>query len=423
MNGEFDAMPRRSWRPRSTAAPNRSAAARAGPTGRRRCCDRRELPDDPRRQRRRPRRASPSSRGRPSCCGRRSPRAGRPRRRSTSAPHAIPMPHIDADQRRCATRPTWCSRSAPASARPIGGASRRTGGAPRRAAADPGRHRRARSSASTSRSIWRCVGRRAAFPTALARRARRTRRRDRAGRAGERLAELRRDSERRAASLDACPRPRVGRRCTPPTCPRVCQEVFDDDAVLVIDGGNTAVWANLYHEIRVPDTHARRTSSSGCSAPASARRSAPQVAFPERQVYCIIGDGAMGFHPQEIETAVRNDLPVIYLVLCDRQWGMVKINQSPSRWTRAAMIAEAHAPAGGARSTPTSARSVGTAWPRAWARTASACRDAGGAARPRSKRCLASGRCAVVHVDVDPVEHTVGARPRHVQGHAPGAGG
>jgi acetolactate synthase-1/2/3 large subunit len=42
----------------------------------------------------------------------------------------------------------------------------------------------------------------------------------------------------------------------------------------------------------------------------------------------VIGDGAMGFHQQEIETAVRNDLRVIWIVVCDRQWGMVKINQS-----------------------------------------------------------------------------------------------
>lgn len=51
------------------------------------------------------------------------------------------------------------------------------------------------------------------------------------------------------------------------------------------------------------------------------------VAKPEQPVLCIIGDGAMGFHPQEIETAVRNNLHVVYIVLCDKQWGMVKMNQ------------------------------------------------------------------------------------------------
>ena len=38
-------------------------------------------------------------------------------------------------------------------------------------------------------------------------------------------------------------------------------------------------------------------------------------------------DGAFGFHPQEVETAVRNNLKVIFLVCCDKQWGMVKMNQ------------------------------------------------------------------------------------------------
>jgi UDP-glucose 4-epimerase len=35
----------------------------------------------------------------------------------------------------------------------------------------------------------------------------------------------------------------------------------------------------------------------------------------------------MGVHVQEVETAVREDLPVCFVVLCDRQWGMVKLTQ------------------------------------------------------------------------------------------------
>jgi acetolactate synthase-1/2/3 large subunit len=49
---------------------------------------------------------------------------------------------------------------------------------------------------------------------------------------------------------------------------------------------------------------------------------------PAGLVCCIIGDGAMGFHSQEVETAVRHRLPIVWLVLADRQWGMVKMNQS-----------------------------------------------------------------------------------------------
>ena len=52
----------------------------------------------------------------------------------------------------------------------------------------------------------------------------------------------------------------------------------------------------------------------------------------------------MGFHPQEIETAIRNDLSVIFLVLCDRQWGMVKFGQGmaldPTRMTEQKSLPE-----------------------------------------------------------------------------------
>ena len=56
------------------------------------------------------------------------------------------------------------------------------------------------------------------------------------------------------------------------------------------------------------------------------------------------------------------------------------------------------------RSTPISARSPGTASRRRWARTGSASRIPA-ELEPALRRCLASGRCAVVHVDVDPKAH------------------
>jgi acetolactate synthase-1/2/3 large subunit len=127
-----------------------------------------------------------------------------------------------------------------------------------------------------------------------------------------------------------------------------------------------------------------------------------KAAWPDRQVYCIIGDGAMGFHSQEIETAVRCDLAVVFLVLCDRQWGMVKVNQEftidPERTllegglspeenintdleeTRFDLLAEAMG-AHGERAA--SVEQLRTAL----------------------ERSLASGYCAVIHVDVDRQAH------------------
>ncbi len=105
-----------------------------------------------------------------------------------------------------------------------------------------------------------------------------------------------------------------------------CQEVFGDDAVLVVDGGNTAIWANLYHEVRRPHSMLS-TYKFGMLGAGIAQALGAKVAAPSRPVVCITGDGAFGFHPQEIETAVRCDLPIVILVTVDRAWGMVKVNQ------------------------------------------------------------------------------------------------
>ena len=109
--------------------------------------------------------------------------------------------------------------------------------------------------------------------------------------------------------------------------PAACQRFFGDDTVHVFDGGNATVWASFFSEINRPDT-LLSTFKFGMLGAGVSQALAGQIAKPDSKVVCIIGDGAMGFHFQELETALRNGLPVIYLVLCDKQWGMVKLSQS-----------------------------------------------------------------------------------------------
>ncbi|MEB2343889.1 MAG: thiamine pyrophosphate-binding protein [Deltaproteobacteria bacterium] len=183
--------------------------------------------------------------------------------------------------------------------------------------------------------------------------------------------------------------------------PLVCREFFGDDAVLVIDGGNTAVWANLYHEHRTPGA-VLSTFKFGMLGAGPGQALGAKIACPERPVYAILGDGAMGMHVQEIETAVRHRLAVVFLVLCDRQWGMVKFSQSmgldPETMARERVL-----PPGANLNTDLCeirfdelARSMGAHGERV---------SRGRELRPALERCLASGGPAVVHVDVDPVAH------------------
>jgi acetolactate synthase I/II/III large subunit len=52
---------------------------------------------------------------------------------------------------------------------------------------------------------------------------------------------------------------------------------------------------------------------------------------PDRPVYLLSGDGAIGFNIQELETARRYNLPVTVVVIADRGWGMERSSQMFAR--------------------------------------------------------------------------------------------
>ena len=208
------------------------------------------------------------------------------------------------------------------------------------------------------------------------------------------------DRRRTRAKLDE-KRAGSGEPVHPAHVPHTCDRFFDDDAVLVIDGGNTAIWANFYHECREPGT-VLSTFKFGMLGAGVGQALGAKVARPDKQVYCIIGDGAMGFHPQEIETAVRNDLPVVYVVMCDRQWGMVKMNQQFALKPLKTLIRKSLGPDEtiNADLGPIRFDLVAEAMGAHGERVSRADQLV-----PALERCLGSGLPSVVHVDVDPVAH------------------
>ena len=183
--------------------------------------------------------------------------------------------------------------------------------------------------------------------------------------------------------------------------PSTCDRVFDDDAVVVFDGGNTSVWGNFYHRIRTPNTELA-THHFGHLGAGIGQALGAAAARPEKQVYCIIGDGAFGFHPQEIETAVRHDLPVIFLVACDRQWGMVKMTQQITLKPIKTMMRKSLSP------DETINADLGEV---RWDKVAQAMGAHGDRVSAPDeleaaiKRALETGKCSVIQVDVDPVKH------------------
>jgi acetolactate synthase-1/2/3 large subunit len=183
--------------------------------------------------------------------------------------------------------------------------------------------------------------------------------------------------------------------------PHVCRDIFDDDAILVLDGGNTTIWGSFFHEVREPNT-LLMTSKFGMLGAGVPQALGAAAAHPARQVYCIIGDGAMGFNIQELETAVRNNLRVVFLVCCDKQWGMVKMTQQfvLGPWRT---IAFKSLPPGETMNTELGEIRFDKV---AEAMGAYGERVGGPEELPLAiRRAIASGKPAVIHVDVDPVKH------------------
>ena len=178
----------------------------------------------------------------------------------------------------------------------------------------------------------------------------------------------------------------------PAQVPHICREIFDDDAIVVIDGGRTAAWCHYFHQVRHPNTLLEAPKMGYVGSGASHAIGA-KAAFPDRQVYAVVGDGAMCLGQREIETSIRLNLPVIFMVLCDNTSNPVKPDpfsflnlgtktanaEEPDqhKWdTRFDLIARAMGAMGERVSDPAGLKTA-------------------------IKRAMEWGKCAVIHVDVD----------------------
>ncbi len=88
------------------------------------------------------------------------------------------------------------------------------------------------------------------------------------------------------------------------------------DAVLVCDGGEIGQWAQAC--LAAPHRVVNGVAGSiGAALPFAL---AARVAQPQAPVIAVMGDGTFGFHPAEIDTAVRYGLPFLAVVGNDARW-------------------------------------------------------------------------------------------------------
>lgn len=101
--------------------------------------------------------------------------------------------------------------------------------------------------------------------------------------------------------------------------------VVDKSAIISCDVGNVTVWTvRFFPFISQQFIASGRLATMGFGLPGAI---ASQVAYPERQVVAICGDGGFAMGMQDFVTAVKYDLPIKVVVLNNSKIGMIKYEQ------------------------------------------------------------------------------------------------
>jgi thiamine pyrophosphate-dependent acetolactate synthase large subunit-like protein len=195
----------------------------------------------------------------------------------------------------------------------------------------------------------------------------------------------RRDAHKRAIE-DYVPKTSVP--IHPGLVPIEATKVLPEDSILIRDGGGASMWASALVQFTPRDS--MWSSNWGAIGNGLPMAIGAQLAVGDkRRAVLMTGDSAFLFHISEIETAVRKNLPIICIVSVDHAWGLEAASYKANfgentstpeaRWSNEVRLDR-------------TAESFG-----AHGEYVDKAEDLA----PAVQRALASGKPAVIHVEVD----------------------
>ncbi|MBI5485799.1 MAG: acetolactate synthase [Deltaproteobacteria bacterium] len=99
--------------------------------------------------------------------------------------------------------------------------------------------------------------------------------------------------------------------------------VLDRDAIVIGDGGDFVSWAGREIRSSVPGSWLD-PGPLGCLGLGPGAAMAARLVHPGRQVVVLTGDGAFGFAGFDLESLVRNKLPVVFVMGNNGTWALEK---------------------------------------------------------------------------------------------------
>ena len=105
------------------------------------------------------------------------------------------------------------------------------------------------------------------------------------------------------------------------------REAMPDDGIIALDNGIYKIWFARNYKAHLSNTvlldNALATMGAGLPSAMAAR-----IVHPGRKIIAICGDGGFMMNSQELETAVRLQMDLVVIILCDNAYGMIKWKQA-----------------------------------------------------------------------------------------------
>ena len=105
------------------------------------------------------------------------------------------------------------------------------------------------------------------------------------------------------------------------------RRAMPDDGMICLDNGVYKIWFARNYMAHGPNTvlldNALATMGAGLPSAMAAR-----LVYPKRKVLAICGDGGFMMNSQELETAVRERMDIVVLILNDGAYGMIRWKQA-----------------------------------------------------------------------------------------------
>jgi acetolactate synthase-1/2/3 large subunit len=101
------------------------------------------------------------------------------------------------------------------------------------------------------------------------------------------------------------------------------KQIADPDYIAVADGGDLLSFARVGLEAKTY----LDAGAFGCLGVGVPYAVAAALAFPERQVIAVTGDGAYGINAMEVDTAVRHGAKAVFIVSNNAAWNIERLDQ------------------------------------------------------------------------------------------------